>query len=152
MKALAATDILCIKFFATRVFLNPRTAPVWNITALWDRIFLKQNRVTAHLRIKKSVPQVFWYIEDFHTKLFGTVRQNTLTKPWWPLLCVKISDARILLENRTVLIRNFFVLWDKIFWQNPDALLLCMNVFGTRYFFETRKGSLTNFFGTVKQK
>ena len=71
VKALAATDILCINFFDTWVFLNPRTAPIWNITALWDRIFLKQNRVTAHLRIKKSVPQIFWYIEDFHTKLLA---------------------------------------------------------------------------------
>ena len=98
------------------------------------------------------MPQIVRYNECFSTKFFGTVRQNTLTKPWWPLLCVKISDARILLKNRTVPIRNFFLLWDKIFWQNRDALLLCMKIFGTRYFCETQKGSLTNFLITVKQK
>ena len=75
VNTLPATDILCTKLFDTWVFLNQRTAPIWLITALWDRISGTENRVTAHLCLKKSVPQIFWYIEGFPTKTFGTVRQ-----------------------------------------------------------------------------
>ena len=49
---LTATAILCKKISDSWIFLNQKTAPIWFFTALWDRFFLTEIRVTAHLCIK----------------------------------------------------------------------------------------------------
>ena len=49
---LTATAILCKKISDSWIFLNQKTALIWFFTALWDRFFLTEIRVTAHLCIK----------------------------------------------------------------------------------------------------
>ena len=38
--------------------------------------FFETKSCKAHLCIKKSVPQIFWYIEEFPTNFFVTVKQK----------------------------------------------------------------------------
>ena len=64
-----------------------------------------------------SIPEIFWKTETFIYKAFrfGPVRQKISTKPWCPLLCMKIFDERIFLKHQIVLQWNISVKWDKIF-------------------------------------
>ena len=80
LMTLPAAAILCIKIFDSWIFLNQKTAPFWFFTALWERSFLTENRVTAHLCIKifgtpkcvihwmspRELFWLFWYCETKH--------------------------------------------------------------------------------------
>ena len=83
--------------------------------------------------------------------------------PPHPLLCMEISDTRIFLKHKRVPLRIFSALWDKKISKKPlcSPDQLCSpptppppmhGNFRYQNFFETQKGSPTNFFGTVRQK
>ena len=172
MKTLAATDILCIKFFDTWVFLNPRTAPIWNITALWDRIFLKENRVTAHSCIKivgapnlliqwRFPHEIFWHCE--------TINSEKTVMPSYS--AINISVPRTFSKHRRVSVRIFSALWFtvrlpvfSVFWdtknfstelwchQPPPPLCFPMHdKFRHQKFFEMQKCSPTRLIVSVKK-
>ena len=74
---LPATAKLCRKVLDTWILLNQKTAPIWFFTALWGRIFLTENRVTAHFWIKMFgapncaiqwmfLHEIFWHCETKH--------------------------------------------------------------------------------------
>ena len=114
VKTLAATDILCIKFFDTWVFLNPRTAPVWLITALWDRIFSKENRVTAHLCIKTvGAPNLLIHWRFPHENFWHceTINSDKTVMPTYSAW--KFSVPRTFSKHGRVPLRIFSSLWNK---------------------------------------
>ena len=114
VKTLAATDILCIKFFDTWVFLNPRTAPVWLITALWDRIFSKENRVTAHLCIKTvGAPNLLIHWRFPHENFWHceTINSDKTVIPSYSAW--KFSVPRTFSKHGRVPLRIFSSLWNK---------------------------------------
>ena len=114
VKTLVATDILCIKFFGTWVFLNPRTAPVWLITALWDRIFSKENRVTAHLCIKTvGAPNLLIHWRFPHENFWHceTINSDKTVMPSYSAW--KFSVPRTFSKHGRVPLRIFSSLWNK---------------------------------------
>ena len=133
-------------------------APVWIITALWDRIFSKENRVTAHLCIKTvGAPNLlihwrfphenFWHCEtiisDKTVMPSYSARNNSVP-------CTFSKHRRVSLQNFsalwfTVRIPVFSVLWDTknfstdLWCHQPSPwAFLCMTIFDTRGFWNYR--------------
>ena len=90
------------------------------------------------------------------SNIFGTVRQKILQKIVIQLpllLSITFFDTRSFLKHRRVPLRNVWTLWDKkSFAQKIDIPFLSVRFFDTRFLFETQKGSLSDIFGTVRQK
>ena len=102
------------------------------------------------------MPQIFWYIEGFPTKTFGTVRQKTLTKPWCPPTLQETFRYHVLLRNTEGFPFEFFrhcqtkINQQKIVMLFP--LLLHPIFFKYQKASETTKGSRMKFFSPVRQK
>ena len=95
-----------IKLFETKNFLKNSRIPLRKFSALWDIKILTENRDMPPLIHKFfSIPENFRKTEGFLYKAFrfGAVRQKVPTKPWCPLLCLKIFDKRIFLKHQSVL-------------------------------------------------
>ena len=144
------------KIFRYLVFLNPRTAPVWLITALWDRNFSKENRVTAHLCIKTiGAPNLlihwrfphenFWHCETINSD--KTVMPPTLHENFryhvffrntegFPYEFFRHCETKI---NQQKILMLFPLLLHPIFFKSQKAS-------------ETTKGSRMKFFSPVRQK
>ena len=107
-----------------------------NFSALWDIKISTGNRDMPPLIHKFfSIPENFRKTEGFLYKAFrfGPVRQKVPTKPWCPLLCMKIFDERIFLKHQSVLQWNNSIQWDKNCdgksWYSP---IFYPKFFGTR--------------------
>ena len=104
-----------------------------------------------------SIPKIFRKTEGFlYTAFrFGPVRPKISTKPWCPLLCMKIFHKRIFLKQQSVLQWNILVQWDKNFsTENRDTSPPPSYPYFFPYqsFFETQYGSLAKFFWTCEIK
>ena len=107
-----------IKLFQTRSFFINCRIPSRKHSALWDRKILTENRNMPPLIHKFFwIPEIFRKTEGILYKVFrfGPVRQKISTKPWCPLLCMKIFDKRIFLKHQNGLQWNILVQWDKNF-------------------------------------
>ena len=117
--------LLCIRFFDTQNFLKHWMVPLRIFSVLWD---------------KKFSPEI-------------------LVTPPPPLLSITFFHTRNFLKHRKGSLQSFLVLWDKIFstkpFCSPDQL--CSPSYAWKFpipefFWNTKWGSPTNFFGTVIQK
>ena len=125
-----------MKLLETKSFLKNSRIPSRKFSALWDIKISTENRDKPPLIHKCfSMPENFRKTEGFFYKAFrfGPVRRKVPTKPWCPLLCMKIFDERIFLKHQSVLQWNFSVTWDKNFdgksWYSPPPY---PNFFDTR--------------------
>ena len=144
-----------MKLLETKSFLKNSRIPLRKFSALWDIKISTENRDKPPLIHKCfSMPENFRKTEGFFYKAFrfGPVRRKVPTKPWCPLLCMKIFDERIFLKHQNVLQWNFSVTWDKNFdgksWYSPPPLI---QTFSIPEIIATVKDSPTEFFGTVRQ-
>ena len=79
--------LLCMKIFDKRIFLKHQSVLQRNISALWDKKFLTENRdMPPLIHNFFSIPENFRKTEKFSYKAFrfGLVRQKVPKKPWCP--------------------------------------------------------------------
>ena len=123
---LPATDILCIKIFDTWIFFNQRTAPIWPFTALWDRFFCTENRVTAHLCIKKfGAPNLLIHWRFPHENFWHceTINSDKTVMPSYSARNFSVPGN--FSEHRRVPLQIFLAMWiKKNSTENRDAVPL----------------------------
>ena len=71
--------LLGMKFFDTRTIVIYRSVPQRNLSALWAKKFLTENRdipFSFKIFFRYLTFEIFWNIRWFLTKFFGTVRQK----------------------------------------------------------------------------
>ena len=137
------TPLFIHKTFWNQNFLTNCRIPLRKFSALWDIKISTENRDNPPLIHKFfSISEIFWNTEWFHGEVFSVL---------WDKIFVKASP-RILSKHRSVLLRNFSVLWYKDFsTEFSDIPFLCIKFCDARNF-DTPKCSPTKFFGTVRQK
>ena len=113
---------------------NPWCSPALVCEKFFDTIFP---------RIRERLSYDF--LRHYETK---NVRPKLVTPPYYAL---NLFDTRKILKQRSVL-QCFFTTVRQKFLTEPWCPPPLHENFGTRYFFETQNGSLTNFLGTVKRK
>ena len=150
------TPLLCIKIFATRVFLKHRRVILRSFSVLCDKKFSKEHRDIPLFCIElfntrnfliywRVLQEIFWHCE---TKKNPTEKRETPH-----LLSINIFPYQKISESPKGPLTKFFgTVRPKNFNGKQWYPLLMHKTFRYPKFSETLKGSPTKFFGTVRQK
>ena len=131
--------LLMHKILHTRNLLKYRTVTRRSLSALWDtkRIGKTRDAPPPYYARKFSIREFsrirerLWYdfLRHYETKNF---RPKIVIPPYYAWI---LFDTRKFLKHRSVTQCIFSPLWDKIFWQNPDAFPLLSMIFSYIKFF-----------------
>ena len=149
--------------FHTRNFLNTEKFPQEIFRYCETKIF--QRKIVLHPIMHKifRYPKFYETQKGYRTKFFRSCetknfRQNRyafqISHAPHPssVLCMEISDTRIFLTYKRVLLRIFSALWDKkISTENSDIPFLFIKFFDTRNFLKQRSVPQRNFL-VLRQK
>ena len=144
----------CMKIFDKRVFLKHQNVLQWKISVQYDKNFDGKSRYPLPPPV---IHQIFFPTSNFlkhrmvpWRSFFGPVRETKFrqNREASPLLCLKLFDTRNLSKHRSLsALRD-----EKISTENHDFPPSYPKFFRYRKFCETKKGSPSKFFGTVRQQ